>query len=113
MTEHDLRLVRIAHNQSLFRGVNAKLVELNETFETLTDRSVFACECADLECVGQIDMLLSEYTEIRANPRRFFVLPSEEHVAPEAERVVADGGTYFVVEKIGVAAEAAESLSSQ
>jgi hypothetical protein len=111
MTEKDLRQLRAAKNQALFRSVNARLLDLNQTFERLTDRSVFVCECADLECADGIDMTLQDYERVRANPRRFIVAPSAEHVVPEVERVVERHDNYFVVEKIGVGARVAESAS--
>lgn len=109
MKEHDLRRLRAAQNQSLFRRVNAHLVELNQAFELLTDRSVFVCECARLECIQEIDMTLRDYERVRSNPRRFIVAPSDEHVVPDVECVVERNANYFVVEKIGVGAEVAEA----
>jgi hypothetical protein len=113
MREDDLRQRRAAQNQSLFREVNARLVELNETFELLTDRSVFVCECAHMECIQDIDMTLHDYGRVRSNRRRFIVAPSEEHVVPDVERVVERRDTYFVVEKIGVGAEVAEEAAAR
>lgn len=112
MREHDLRQLRAAQNQTLFRAVNAQLVTLNETFEMLTDRSVFICECARMECIQEIDMTLQDYARVRSNPRRFIVAPTDEHVVPEVEIVVERGDTYFVVEKIGVGAEVAEKAAA-
>jgi hypothetical protein len=111
MTENDLRQVRAAKNQALFRHVNARLVELNRNFELLTDRSVFVCECAHIDCIEQLDVALSDYERVRADPRRFFVAPSDEHVLPDVEHVVETHETYFVVEKIGVGAKVAEAAS--
>jgi hypothetical protein len=112
MTEKDLRQLRAAQNQSLFREVNARLLDLNETFETLTDRSVFVCECAHVGCILEIDMTLRDYEHVRSNPRRFIVAPSDEHVVPDVERVVERTDNYFVVEKIGVAAQVAEESAA-
>lgn len=112
MREHDLRQLRAAQNQALFREVNARLVELNGTFELLTDRSVFICECAQLDCIQEIDMTLQEYARVRDNPRRFIVAPSEEHVLPDVEHVVERNQNYFVVEKLGVGAEIAEGSAN-
>jgi hypothetical protein len=113
MTETDLRQARAARNQALFRAVNARLVDLNTTFEAIADRSVFVCECAALECIEEIDMTLRDYERVRANPRRFLVAPSEEHVFPEAEDVVERHAAYFVVEKVGVAARVAETAAAE
>jgi len=111
MADHDLPEVRAAQNQALFRQVNERLVRLNEAFEQITEHSIFLCECADITCVAEIDMSLAEYGRIRHDPRRFFVAPSAEHVVPEAERVVETHDQYFVVEKIGVAAEIVEAAA--
>lgn len=112
MSENDLRSLRAARNQSLFRAVNARLVDLNDTFERVTDRSVFVCECAHMQCVQEIDMTLHDYERVRGNPRRFIVAPSDEHVVPEVERVVERTDSYFVVEKIGVGARVAEESAA-
>jgi hypothetical protein len=113
MTERDLRQERAARNQALFRHVNARLVDLNKSFEQLTDRSVFVCECADIHCIAQIDMLLNDYEHVRSNPRRFLVAPSAEHVVDEVEHVVERHETYFVVEKVGIGAKVAEELADR
>lgn len=99
---------RMAANEVLFRSVNAQLVALNEAFESLDPVSVFVCECGRISCTEAIEMTLAEYRVIRRDPRRFFVLPSEEHVTPETERVVERAAKYFVVEKVGVGARIAE-----
>jgi hypothetical protein len=107
MDEQDLRRVRAAQNQLLFRSVNARLVELNESWEQLTESSVFVCECARMDCVQEITMSLREFERVRSNPRRFFVAPSDEHVLPDVERVVESTDAYFVVEKIKTGARVA------
>jgi hypothetical protein len=112
MTENDLRAVRAAQNQSLFREINARLVSLNETFETFTDRSVFVCECAAIACVEEVDIALRDYARIRSNPRRFVVAPSDDHVVPDVERIVERQRTFFVVEKVGVGAAVAEQAAT-
>jgi hypothetical protein len=112
MTTNDLPAVRAAQNQSLFREVNARLVNLNETFETLTDRSVFVCECAAIACIEEVDVPLHDYARIRRNPRQFIVAPADDHVLPEVEEVVERHATFFVVEKVGVGAKVAESAAT-
>lgn len=112
MSEQDLRQVRAAQNQSLFREVNNHLVELNESWEPLTESSIFVCECARMDCVEEIEMSLPEYERVRGNPRRFIVAPSDDHVLPDVERVVESNASYFVVEKIETAARVAEEMSS-
>ena len=77
------------------------MVELNETYELLTDRSVFVCECADL--------VASRRSTRHSRTPRAFAATSEEHVLPDVERLVARNENSFAVERIGVGAEVAES----
>ena len=102
------REVRAARNQALFRAVNAKLQELNETVSAVTDSFVVACECADRSCVEMVTICGEEYEAVRANPRHFVVLSG--HVYPDVERVVGEADAYVVVEKSGTAAKVAEVL---
>jgi hypothetical protein len=113
MSELDVRQVRAAENQSLFRTVNERLVALNETFEDFVETALFVCECADTTCIERIKITLPEYRRIRENPRRFFVAPSEGHVLPEVENVVEARERYFVVEKIEDGAKVAEQLATE
>jgi hypothetical protein len=54
-------------------------------------------------------MTVPEYEGVRADPRRFFVAPSNAHVAPDVEEIVDTSSRYWVVTKIGVAADLAEA----
>ena len=47
---------------------------------------------------------------VRAEPTRFVVAPGDDHVTPEIERVVQREERYWVVEKVGVAAEVSKNL---
>lgn len=101
------RFERAARNQSLFREVNERLQELATNFQELADTAVFACECADLQCVEQIDMTMDEYQSVRRHPNRFVVAPG--HVYPDVENVVSENQRYVLVAKIGKAAAIAEA----
>ena len=107
----DEREVRAARNQAMFRAVNDKIRELNETFAVLTGTFTIACECADHHCVGTIELKPDDYEAIRANPRRFAVLPG--HLDTSIEHVVTDAGRYQVAEKRGKAAAVADALAPQ
>jgi hypothetical protein len=104
---------RAAENQSLFRQVNERIKELNAVFDQLTPYASWACECANLGCIERIELTLAEYEELRGYPTRFAVAPDETHLVQGVERVVHQTGRYWVVEKVGEAAERATDLSAQ
>jgi hypothetical protein len=96
---------RAAENQSLFREVNEKIAEFNEAFTAMTPYGDWSCECASTDCIQRIQMTFGEYEQLRATPTHFAVLPDEQHVFPEVERVVERHDRYWVVEKTGIAAK--------
>jgi hypothetical protein len=107
----DEREIRAARNQAMFRAVNDKIRELNETFAVITDTFTIACECADPYCVDTIEIKHSDYEAIRANPRRFAVLPG--HADTDIEYVVTEAECYQVAEKRGKAAAVADAFAPQ
>src|SRR2546430_2339414 len=90
---------RAAKNQSLFREVNERENEINNNTLWLA----FVCECVAETCVEQIELTPEEYERLRKNPTHFAVVPSEEHVVPEVERIAEQHERYWVVEKVGEA----------
>jgi len=95
----EVRQVRLAQNQSLFRSVNERVGKVVQKLSANAPVS-FMCECAIVECARQIELGHEEYEAIRQNPARFFVRP--DHVFPEVEVVVEYRGQYVVVEKFGI-----------
>jgi hypothetical protein len=108
--EQNERERRVGENQALFRDVNERINALKEARSVWVTISEWVCECADETCAERIEMTAEEYEELRENPIHFAVTPGETHVAPEAERVIAKHERYWVIEKLGEAAEAAEEL---
>src|SRR5688572_9002643 len=112
MTDVDQeRLRRAAENQSLFREVNERVEELNNSFEAFTQVGEWVCECAVETCVERIAMTMAEYRELRSDSNRFAVIPG--HEIPDVERIVDRRGGYVVVSKIGVGAEVAAALDQR
>ena len=99
--------VRAGEVEALFREVNERVRELNETLEPLQEYGSWACECADPACLLRIDMTQAEYAELRARPTQFAVSPDQKHFDPEVEVLVRKTDRYWVVEKRGEAAEIA------
>jgi hypothetical protein len=102
------RAGRAAQNQSLYRQVNESVVELNESFDALVPFGSWVCECANGECFAAVEMTHAEYEAVRAVATTFLVKPDAAHVFAEVENVTERHERYWVVEKIGAAAEVAE-----
>lgn len=94
----DERGKRVGENEVLFREINERLRELGEGFTFVSEEAEFVCECANTTCVERVHMTLAAYEEIRADPKRFFVVNGHELL--EYENVVAEGSGYIVVEKL-------------
>jgi hypothetical protein len=103
------RVERAARNQVLFREVNERLQDLADAFHDVATSAVFACECAALDCVGQIEMSIDEYESVRSEANQFAVLPG--HVLPDVEDVVSENERFTIVAKIGDAAKIAEEAN--
>lgn len=101
--EDELRQ-RLTANESVFRDINEGIERGQWPGEE--DRPIgFRCECARLGCAEVIELSVREYEQVRANPRRFIVLPGHERL--DVEIVVERRAAYLVVEKLGQAGEAA------
>ena len=102
---------RIAKNEDLRRDQNDRLEAHNASIHWVDPPYAdWACECANESCSEPVRLTVAEYDEVRTNPTHFIIVPSEEHVTGEVERVVAHTERYWVVEKVGVAAD--ESIAS-
>lgn len=100
----EVRPVRLAQNQSLFRAVNERVQMVADQYISSAPIA-FMCECAYTDCGRHIELTREEYEAIRANATHFFVLP--EHVFPDVEVVVEDRGSFWIVEKVGTAGQVA------
>ena len=107
MTENLER--RLASNEDVYREVNEGIERGQWPGEEGKPVS-FRCECARLGCNMLLTLTLAEYKRVRANPRRFLLVPG--HEIPEVEEVVRDAGGFVVVQKTGVAGEEAEARAS-
>lgn len=87
------RQERIARNEAAYRELN----EAIEAGSTPARRFDLLCECGHVRCTKPLRVTAEQYEAVRANPRRFLVLP--RHEMEEAEHVVEDHGAYRVVEK--------------
>jgi hypothetical protein len=98
----DTRQKRVAKNEALFRQVNERIAEVQDSLEA-GERTDFLCECGDDDCTAPVSLTLAEYEEIRSNPTHFVV--AHGHGTIDVERVVEENERYSVVEKFRGEAE--------
>jgi len=96
---------RVARNEHLFREVNERILELEESFGERPLAS-FVCECSQVSCTSRLEASLEEYRTVRTDPRHFIV--RADHVDRDHERIVRETERFVVVEKLGLAGEIAE-----
>ena len=98
---------RIADNERLFRAVNERISRIQEDFGQ-TQAFDIVCECGAEGCLERITLTHEAYTQLRANPRTFAIVPG--HEAEDVEHVLERYEGYYVVEKKeGLPAAIAES----
>ena len=93
----DEREKRVGLNEALFREVNERIGDLQETNSSGSGDMLIICECGRVECTERLNVSTKEYVRTREDSRTFIVLPG--HVIPDVERVVRDGPGYEIVEK--------------
>ena len=100
---------RAGRNESRYRNLNERM-EASNAVHVWIDPPMpdWICECASTECMKPVQLTLAEYEAVRAESTHFLVVPADEHLSPAVERVVQRNERYWVVQKIGEAAEASE-----
>ena len=88
---------RIGLNESLFREVNERVKDVNETFNVFTEQVDIVCECGDAKCTERIVLRAEEYESVRSNAEHFAVAPG--HLAADVEHVIAEHEGWQVVRK--------------
>jgi metal-responsive CopG/Arc/MetJ family transcriptional regulator len=104
----ELRQVRAATNQSLFREVNERVEELDHRHRSPSAFILFVCECANDACTEPISATEEEYEAVRAVPTHFVI--RADHIVAEVERIVDENDRYAVVEKIGAGQQIAAAF---
>lgn len=99
----DAREERLARNETLFRSVNENIEQAATSARSVMPTFEFFCECSNTDCTLLLPMTVSEYEQVRADPRQFVIAPG--HELPEIEKVVTRTSAYQVVVKEGEAAE--------
>jgi hypothetical protein len=98
---------RAARTEALFRETN-EAIERGLWAADPHEAVRFRCECSKMDCNTIVNLTLSEYEQVRDNPRRFVVATGHEN--PEIEDVIERHPDYLVVEKRGVPGAVVERL---
>ena len=88
---------RIGENEALYRSVNEKIGDLNDTFGLISETMAVVCECGRLDCTEQITLGISTYEHVRSDPTFFVLLPGHEE--RDVETVVEEHDGFNVVRK--------------
>lgn len=101
----DLTEERIGFNEAAFRKVN-EAVRAGRGLADAEQVLQLVCECGVLGCNQLLELTVSEYEHLRANPRRFAIV--DGHELPQTEAVIERGERYTTVEKFAEGARVAE-----
>ncbi len=98
-----MREDRIIRNEALFRELNERVREVEETLTAggvaePSDFSEVFCECGLDDCTAKIRLSTGEYERVRANPLHFAIVPG--HEIDGIERVIATNDRFVTVEKL-------------
>ncbi len=97
---------RAARNEALFREVNEQVRSISTLQpSTPAEALLIICECSDDRCTERVSLPLAVYESVRADPRRFVVVPGHDN---DFEHVVDCSDGYAIVEKEGQAGRVAE-----
>ena len=108
LTETQAR--RRARNQVLFREVNNRINDLNDSFGT-DDYAEFLCECSDPQCNEAVKMTLDEYAAVRQSPVQFLSTPG--HFAQGVDQVVMETERFWLLATLpGTPTEVATETAS-
>jgi hypothetical protein len=110
----DPRAHKLAANQSRFRRANERLERAAQSHQFKAgDRVPFLCECADPGCFEAVWLSIDEYEQVRAHPSRFVLVAGHEDPETAHERIVEAENGYAIVEKVGMAGNAAAQLDER
>jgi uncharacterized Zn finger protein (UPF0148 family) len=102
----DSRAERIGKNEAMVREVNERIdSSARSNGDSGEDLEEFVCECGSAECIERISLNISEYERVRRRPNWFAI--ALNHEMADVEVVIEKLPRYWIVEKIGEAAEAA------
>jgi hypothetical protein len=99
----DERERRLGLNEAMFREVNERVEDINQTFASVTGSFDIFCECGDMTCTERITVPMDVYERVRGDSKQFLLRAGHED--PTVENVIETFEVYVIVEKEGVEVE--------
>jgi hypothetical protein len=93
------RDTRREQNQKRFRKANERFHDAVEGDVRESQPLPFLCECADDDCLGNVNVTLSQWEAVAAKPSHYLMKPG--HQRSDGEEVVDSVGEYDVALKPG------------
>jgi hypothetical protein len=87
-----------AENEATFRRANERLAAKADELELSDARTPYLCECEEERCTEILQLRHDEYEGVRADPRRFVVVPGHQE---DDDRLIREGAGFAVIEKAG------------
>jgi hypothetical protein len=88
---------RLGENEVLYREVNERVRDLQQSFALGDELVQFVCECARLDCTERISLTIAEYEHVRSDPALFAL--KHGHELPDVETVVEENDRFVVIRK--------------
>ena len=92
-----LREERREANQRRFQLANQRLHDFVDGQLPELAPVAFLCECADEECMGRVEVTLTQWEDVTQRPNHFLIIAGHPRI--EGEQVVESLGRYEAVQK--------------
>jgi hypothetical protein len=91
------RDTRREENQRMFQGGNVALRDAAEKTGLETSLIPFLCECASVDCRGQVEVTIKEWEGVTSKPNHFLMIAG--HQRSEGEEIVGSVRAYEIARK--------------
>jgi hypothetical protein len=72
-------------NERLFREANDKIAVRRDELGALDGLTPFLCECEEERCTSIVHLTTREYSQVRAAPYTFVIVPGHETIGEETD----------------------------
>lgn len=90
---------RRVENQKIFQGGNKALRDAARNIGFERTPVPFMCECADIDCLGQVEVTPREWESVAARRKQYLLIAG--HQRSEGEEIVGSLHAYEIARKPG------------